>query len=132
MQIALTDNFVESLSIKRKNTSKGKDKKIFNMNFTAKKAEGSERNFYITFTVELTDSENFNLKMVYVSEFTTDEEITDRFMESDFPKINAPAIAYPYLRSFISLVTLNAGYGPAILPAVNFVKFAQPSDNLSK
>jgi preprotein translocase subunit SecB len=36
---------------------------------------------------------------------------------------NAPAIAFPYLRSFISTLTLNAGYILAVLLSINFVNF---------
>ena len=54
--------------------------------------------------------------------FGTSEPIDEDFKESDFVKINSPAIAFPYLRSFISTLTLNAGLPPLILPAYNFTK----------
>lgn len=40
----------------------------------------------------------------------------------NFKYISAPSIVYPYLRSFISLLTLNAGLNPVNLPSVNFLK----------
>ena len=41
------------------------------------------------------------------------------------PAINAPAIAFPYLRSFLSILTMQAGYPPVMIPSVNFVEFAK-------
>ena len=57
--------------------------------------------------------------------FGLDEDITEEFKVSDFPKINAPAIAFPYLRAFISNVTLQSGFNPVMLPSINFVEFAK-------
>ena len=61
-------------------------------------------------------------------DFITDEEITEDFKISHFPKINAPAIAYPYLRAFVSNLTLQSGVDPAMLPTINFIKFENPED----
>lgn len=124
MQIALDKTLVESLILKRKNTAGRKENKKFSLNYFVKKDAESKNEFSIEFKLKLTDSLNFQLDLVYVAVFTVDEDITDEFMNSNFPKINAPAIAYPYLRSFVSLVTLNSGYGASILPAMNFVKLA--------
>jgi len=60
--------------------------------------------------------------------FETDEEITEEFKNSHFPKINAPAIAYPYLRAYVSNLTLQSGVTPVMLPTINFVKFENPDD----
>lgn len=57
--------------------------------------------------------------------FETDSEITEDFKNGPFPAINAPAIAFPYLRSFLSILTMQAGYRPVIIPSVNFVEFAK-------
>ena len=56
--------------------------------------------------------------------FETDEIITDEFRNSSFPLVNAPAIALPYLRSFLSIITMQSGYPPVVLPSINFVEFA--------
>lgn len=56
--------------------------------------------------------------------FETDEIITDEFRNSSFPLVNAPAIAFPYLRSFLSIITMQSGYPPVVLPSINFVEFA--------
>jgi len=38
---------------------------------------------------------------------------------------NSPAIVFPYLRSFISTLTLQAGYAPITLPSYNFTKLTK-------
>jgi preprotein translocase subunit SecB len=60
--------------------------------------------------------------------FQTDIAIDDDFKSSSFIKINAPAIAFPYLRAFVSNVTLNAGYKPLILPSFNFISLSDAKD----
>jgi preprotein translocase subunit SecB len=53
--------------------------------------------------------------------FKTQNPIDEDFRTSSFVKINAPAIAFPFLRSFITTITVNAGYNAIILPSVNFL-----------
>ena len=62
--------------------------------------------------------------------FETDSPITEDFKKSSFPLINAPAIAFPYLRSFLSVLTMQAGYSPIMLPSINFVEFAKKAQKL--
>jgi len=71
------------------------------------------------------EEENYCLQTNYEAIFTTDEEIDEDFRNSSFPKVNAPAIAFPYFRAFISTITQQAGYNPAVLPSLNFVKLAE-------
>ena len=51
--------------------------------------------------------------------FLINEEVvkTEKFLH-----IIAPAIAYPYVRAFISNVLLVSNLDPAILPVINFQK----------
>lgn len=62
---------------------------------------------------------------IYLAEFETDEPIDQEFMDGHFPSVNAPAIAYPFLRSYVSTVTLNSGVEPMILPTINFQALAK-------
>lgn len=57
--------------------------------------------------------------------FETDEVISEEFKNGPFPVVNAPAIAFPYLRSYLSIITLQSGYPPVMLPSINFVEFAK-------
>ena len=61
----------------------------------------------------------------YWAFFESEQELSAEFLESHFTKINAPAIAYPYLRSFITNVLVSAGYPAVYLPTVNFVEMAK-------
>ena len=83
--------------------------------------------FKIIFNLIINDRE-FDLNIEAMFNFETDEEITEEFKNSHFPKINAPAIAYPYLRAYVSNWTLQSGVTPVMLPTINFVKFENPDD----
>lgn len=79
--------------------------------------------FGVQFKMKIVDH-NFILEIVAVAHFNTDVDIDKKFLNSSFAKINAPAIAYPYIRSYISNLTLNSGLNPVMLPSINFVKLA--------
>ena len=61
-----------------------------------------------------------------------DEKITEDFKLSSFSKINAPAIAFPYLRAFVSNLTLQSGLEPVILPSINFVQLANNDSSIKE
>lgn len=83
--------------------------------------------FKIVFNLKINDSE-YDLNIEAMFNFKTDEEITEDFKNSHFSKINAPAIAYPYLRAYVSNLTLQSGVTPVMLPTINFIKFENPED----
>lgn len=62
----------------------------------------------------------FILQVKSMALFQTQSAIDAAFKESPFVSVNAPAIAFPFLRSFITTLTSNAGLKPLILPAFNF------------
>lgn len=62
----------------------------------------------------------FNLNVEFIAAFSASEEIDENFLNSSFVQVNSPAIAFPYLRSFITTFTANAGIPAFILPAYNF------------
>ena len=80
--------------------------------------------FEVIFDVSIADEE-FNLQIQASFNFELDIAMTEEFKNSHFPKVNAPAIAFPYLRAFISNLTLQSGIKPVILPSINFVEFAK-------
>lgn len=84
--------------------------------------------FAVIIKVEISDV-LFDLKIESFFTFKLDKEITEEFKLSDFPKINAPAIAFPYLRAYISNLTLQSGVEPVILPSINFVNLAERKKN---
>jgi len=82
-----------------------------------------EHVFGINFAIEFVENPSFNKFAVEATAlFGSTTPVDDKFLNSDFAKINAPAIAFPFFRSFISTFSLNAGYSPIILPAFNFTK----------
>ena len=83
-----------------------------------------DKSFGVGFEVDIKDK-FFDLIVEAIFMFKLDEDITEDFKLSDFPKINAPAIAFPFLRAYISNLTLQSGYDPVILPSINFVQFAK-------
>lgn len=80
--------------------------------------------FGIGFKVALSqECYSINVEMRFF--FRADSIITDEFKNGPFPSINAPAIAFPYLRCFLSILTMQAGYPSVMIPSVNFVEFAK-------
>ena len=85
--------------------------------------EEKEKSFGIGFIVEII-SNSYKIKLEMRFFFESDEIIDDNFKKSSFPKVNAPAIAFPYLRAYISNLTMQSGFTPLLLPSINFVEFA--------
>ncbi|MBA0212415.1 protein-export chaperone SecB [Pectobacterium brasiliense] len=86
-------------------------------------------NFNFLYLIKDDDSYHKILKVNYCSTFNTDGEITDEFISSKFPVINAPAIAFPFLRAFVANFLLSSGYNPILLPSINFTRFENDSIN---
>lgn len=92
--------------------------------------DGNNRSFAIFFDLTLENQEKgFLLKIKSTAHFETNKDIDDEFKVSSFVKISAPAIAFPYVRTFISNLTLNSGYEPIILPSFNFIKMSEEGSN---
>lgn len=135
MKIQMTNWFVNELKIQSKQISKQKydkakeekDNDQFSFSYGSIVQDGGNT-FQIGFKV-IVNNPRFLLNLEMIYNFTTDEVLSSAFSDSDFIKINAPAIAFPYLRSFISTVTLQSGYQCVILPSVNFVSLAKQSKN---
>ena len=88
-------------------------------------ADPPQNGFAIVFQISLKEeSEEFILILKAIAHYHTDSPIDEDFKKSDFLEISAPAIAYPYIRTFISNLTLNSGFDPIIMPTINFVKLA--------
>ncbi len=87
-------------------------------------SETDDKMFFVGFRVVL-NNPMYDLRLEMQFSFEVDEPLTKDFMKSPFLKINAPAIAFPYLRSYISNLTMQSGYDAVMLPSVNFVKIAE-------
>ncbi len=70
----------------------------------------------------------FILSCEYSAVFETTETITEAFKTSHFPRVNAAAVGYPYLRAFVSQFSALAGFDIYRLPVRNFVKAEKSSE----
>jgi len=123
MKIQLDNWKVKNLSFSAISDEKREDN-AFSLNTGNFYPEDELKKFGIIFNIEIKDK-RFDLNIEAVFIFSLDNEITEDFKVSDFPKINAPAIAFPYLRAYISNLTLQSGFQPIILPSINFVALAK-------
>lgn len=127
MQIQLENWGIVEMNYSLLNRKERREENTFDLRFRKLFTTKSKHSFKIVFYLTINDKK-FNLDIEALFNFTTDEEITEEFKLSNFPKINAPAIAFPYLRAFVSNLTLQSGVTPAMLPSINFVKFKNPTD----
>lgn len=131
MILRLKKTFVENLAINREDDLI--EIEGINLSYGCAFSEQSNDSFQITFDIELPlekagsapdDVPTHLLKVKYIAQFEVDEAITQEFKDGLFTRVNAPAIAYPYVRTFISNTLLNAGFDPIMLPSVNFQALA--------
>ncbi len=101
-----------------------REEDLFDMKTSQSFPEDNKKRFDLLFEVVIKDK-YFDMNLAMLAIFELDDEITEQFKVSDFPKINAPAIAFPYLRALISNITLQAGFMPVMLPSINFVEFSK-------
>lgn len=124
MKIQLVSWKVENLNF---NTLESiREENSFTLNVGQVFMESDKQQFLVAFEIDLKDK-SFDLDFKMVFAFATEEKITEEFKFSNFPKVNAPAIAFPFVRSYISNFTLQSGFEPIILPSINFVKLAEKS-----
>ena len=121
-KIHLKRTFVKSVNFEyKKDFTEGELDTSVNIKKECIFKEDKDKEYIILFKGSF-KNEIFDLEIEFVAVFGTSEIIDESFKESIFVKSSSPAIAFPYLRSFISTLTLNAGLPPLILPAYNFTK----------
>lgn len=122
MQIKLEHIYYNDVNLKVDSLDKNITEKLqtsINFNSVIIKDEAFNK-FSVHFLLNL-KNKNFDLTVNSVAIFLTDIKLDSNFIDSDFCNINAPAIAFPYIRAYISNLTLNSGFNPIILPSFNFV-----------
>lgn len=124
MKFQLAKNKIERLSIEPVDGESEK-KNSFSFTHSCKFDDKAMKLFIISFKFELVSGKNFKLDFIHDFYFETDEDITNEFIKSHYTSVNAPAIAYPYVRAFVANLLLNAGLESVLLPAVNFVEHAK-------
>lgn len=81
--------------------------------------------FLVVFNIKLQADSEHMIELRHLSQFKADIDIKEEDRESPFFSINAPAIAYPFLRAYVANLMLNSGFEPAMLPTINFVNLAK-------
>jgi len=99
------------------------------INFESSYADDDDRKFIVRFYVDIASKNGTSISLEYGGLFETNASITEEFQNGSFPTVNAPAIVFPYLRSFLNTFTLNAGDTPITLPTVNFQALANVESN---
>jgi preprotein translocase subunit SecB len=64
--------------------------------------------------------ETQTLSLDYAVVFSAQEPIPEDFSEGQFAKVNAPAVAYPFLRAYVAQFAALSGFEPIYLPIRNF------------
>ncbi len=101
----------------------------FHLSFEPVFFDENARKFNIVFDFGFITEDAKYLRVEYHSSFQTDTDIDDGFRNSKFPIINAPAIAFPFLRAFIANLLISSGNQPILLPSINFVNFKRESSD---
>lgn len=125
MKIQLKNWKIANLSMSLLDERTKRDNDSFDLESGNFFSDDEENNtFGVAFKLNINDR-SFDLIIEAFFNFEiVDEKMTEDFKLSSFPKINAPAIAFPYLRAFVSNLTLQSGLEPVILPSINFVQLA--------
>ncbi len=87
---------------------------------------GQLRDFAVVFDLKARLKNHGFLSLEYLAVFNTDEEISDEFKASHLARANAPAVAYPYLRAFVSQFCTLSGFEPFTLPIRSFSADTRP------
>lgn len=104
-----------------KDVAKSEKSNKIDLNFSYKIHKLNERLFKVLYMLELKRHDDLlNIDCHFATFFSTESVISDEFFGSDFIQKNSVAIGFPYLRSFISSVTLSCNIKPIILPTFNF------------
>lgn len=103
--------------------SKSKNKNNFDLFYDIVLDENNSFAFFVIFHVSISVKDLYQLNLDYETVFWADSSLENNFIASNFAQQNAPAIAFPFLRAFISFMILNAGYEPLVLSSINFTRY---------
>jgi len=81
------------------------------------------------FTKNGETSEFIELNIIFHAIFKCGQKVDEEFLKSDFAKISAPAIGFPFLRALVSNITMQAGIAPILLPSINFIQFNNEAES---
>ncbi|MBX2902777.1 MAG: protein-export chaperone SecB [Chitinophagales bacterium] len=118
-QIKLTFHGVDIFSVQFASESPLDRNKNIDLNIVPKVfyPSDSPSEFKIIFETIVKADGFFNLSLQAVGHFSLEKDVDEKVKKS-FVNANAPAIMFPYVRSFITTLTSNLGTatGPIVLP----------------
>ena len=123
MKLKLQENKVNQLLMVNADDEQSLDAD-FSLGFEPVFYEDKPREFSLKFDFEYITEDDKYLRIDYHSLFVTDSDIDEGFRQSKFPTVNAPAIAFPFLRAFVANLLISSGNKPILLPSINFVNFS--------
>ena len=96
--------------------------------------EDLDNKFVVAFSLSIAsdNKERMSIEIFAQALFETSEAINGEFKTSYFANVNAPAIAFPFVRSFVQTLSVNMGITPIILPSYNFAQAFEESKNSVK
>jgi preprotein translocase subunit SecB len=122
MELQILESKAYKMSFNKHDEGETEKPKSFELTYKIVYDGNKDNTFAVVFNSKIIHPKDFELIIEHVTWFKTSESIDQAFKESDFPKINAPAIAFPFLRSLVATITTNSGYRPAFLPSINFME----------
>jgi preprotein translocase subunit SecB len=120
MEFRLTHTFVHNLRLDNCGDSLVAEE----LRYSPIYREDRDQEFAVIFDLVQPLKPDSVLKMQFITVFQTSAVMDEVFRNSHFPRVNAPAVGYPYLRAFVSQFAVLAGCEPFTMPIRNFVKEA--------
>jgi preprotein translocase subunit SecB len=122
MRFWLVQTFVRKLTIEAPEDTPIQDSLRFKSVFE----ESHVRDFAVAFKLVVNLGNRACLRLEYLAHFNTEEDIDDVFKGSHFALANAPAVAYPYLRAYVTQFSVLSGFEPHILEVRSFSPDTRP------
>lgn len=81
--------------------------------------EALTKKFTLIMIVDIKEKESDNFVIHLEAEAKFSFEGDNKELLATFIGMNAPAVLYPYLRSYVTMLTVNASLEPLVLPTLN-------------
>ncbi len=120
MNIQLTSTKVLFLKIQPAQDDFTQQEEKFSFDYQVEFPDSVKDKFIVVIKALIEHQSGYHLDTIFLAEFKVDSEVNEDFKKSKFPFVNAPAIAYPFFRSFIANNFVNCGLEVMYLPSVNF------------
>ena len=130
-KLTISEFSFESFSIKKTYLLYNrKPNKELNLSISSKGKIDKQLNcFFLEMQVLIDDSENnFEAEIIIVGVFSFKENINKDILDNYF-YLNAPAILFPFIRSYIYTLTSHSGIGTITLPIMNLSSVIDLKEN---